>query len=53
MDIFFCRDWDFFKFGKKSPKSHWKWARISTPENTKKIPVTFGLLASPSGCDEH
>ena len=28
----------FFKIGKKAPKFHWEWGRISAPENTKNIP---------------
>ena len=28
----------FSKLGKKSPKFHWEWVRISDPENTKKNP---------------
>ena len=48
--LLFFEDCDFFsKLGKKSPKFHWEWDRISAPENTKKIPamLTLCILETP------
>ena len=42
----FFKIWNFFKIGKKSPKFHWKWGRISSPKNTKSIPDWRNLLRS-------
>ena len=39
--LFFWRLGFFFKIGKKSPKFHWKWGRISAPLNTIYKSVTF------------